>query len=223
MGSKRILLLGTAFIVVFTLGVLAAALASTPISSYEVSSPDHGASGISFGMLLFLLLSSLLQLFGLDAEITARSADSTSTLISLFPPLKMSIVVLGVILILGLVKKHRPARVLFQLRSHFERPHQSSTITEETGKTRQSWPPDTPESEVYSTWLTMTKEIDVNHPHSRTPKEWAQAADTSDIDPEMVDEMTAIFRARRYGKAVEETNHQRRANQIRQEIRDRNK
>ena len=55
------------------------------------------------------------------------------------------------------------------------------------------------ENEVYRAWAEMTSELDVEHPRSSTPGEFASAAIEAGMAPEDVNRLTELFEAVRYG------------------------
>lgn len=55
---------------------------------------------------------------------------------------------------------------------------------------------------VYRAWVEMTGHLDVGHPGTSTPGEFADAAVDAGMDPDDVAELTAIFEAVRYGDAA---------------------
>jgi hypothetical protein len=67
------------------------------------------------------------------------------------------------------------------------------------------------ENEVYRAWVEMTRHLDVDHPHSSTPAEFASAAVDAGIDPADVDELTTQFEAVRYGGESATEDRERRA------------
>ncbi|WP_101295628.1 DUF4129 domain-containing protein [Halegenticoccus soli] len=67
------------------------------------------------------------------------------------------------------------------------------------------------ENEVYRAWAEMTASIDVAHPRSSTPGEFASAAVEAGMDREDVDELTALFESVRYGGAEPTEARERRA------------
>ncbi|MFB6266291.1 MAG: DUF4129 domain-containing protein, partial [Halodesulfurarchaeum sp.] len=59
----------------------------------------------------------------------------------------------------------------------------------------------TVENEVYRAWVEMTGHLDVSHPENLTPGEFAEAARDAGMDPDLVDDLTDLFREVRYGGA----------------------
>ncbi|PSQ15665.1 hypothetical protein BRD00_13465 [Halobacteriales archaeon QS_8_69_26] len=55
------------------------------------------------------------------------------------------------------------------------------------------------ENEVYRAWVEMTRHLDVEHPESSTPAEFARAATEAGMDEEDVEELTWLFEEVRYG------------------------
>ncbi len=55
------------------------------------------------------------------------------------------------------------------------------------------------ENEVYRAWVEMTRYLEVAHPESSTPAEFASAAVEAGFDREDVDELTGLFEVVRYG------------------------
>ncbi|MFT4931576.1 MAG: hypothetical protein ACI91T_001455 [Natronomonas sp.] len=55
------------------------------------------------------------------------------------------------------------------------------------------------ENEVYRAWTEMTTELDVDHPQSSTPGEFATEAIDAGMAPEDVNRLTELFEAVRYG------------------------
>ncbi|SNR40153.1 DUF4129 domain-containing protein [Halorubrum vacuolatum] len=57
------------------------------------------------------------------------------------------------------------------------------------------------ENEVYRAWREMTEVLDIDRPASSTPGEFATAAIDAGVQPEPVEELTAVFERVRYGGA----------------------
>ncbi|MFQ3295860.1 MAG: hypothetical protein ACI9PP_001049 [Halobacteriales archaeon] len=55
------------------------------------------------------------------------------------------------------------------------------------------------ENEVYRAWVEMTTELDVDHPESSTPGEFAREAVDAGMGPDDVDRLTELFEEVRYG------------------------
>jgi hypothetical protein len=55
------------------------------------------------------------------------------------------------------------------------------------------------ENEVYRAWAEMTRSIDVAHPRSSTPAEFASAAVEAGMEPPDVNRLTVLFEEVRYG------------------------
>jgi hypothetical protein len=68
-----------------------------------------------------------------------------------------------------------------------------------------------PANEVYRAWWEMVQQLDVPRSQSRSPAEFATAAIDAGMDPEMVAELTALFRSVRYGNAEITDDIERRA------------
>jgi hypothetical protein len=68
-----------------------------------------------------------------------------------------------------------------------------------------------PANAVYRAWWEMVQQLDMARPQSRSPAEFATAAIDAGMDPEMVDELTTLFRSVRYGDAVITDDAERRA------------
>jgi len=67
------------------------------------------------------------------------------------------------------------------------------------------------ENETYRAWREMTAYLDVDNPESSTPAEFAAAARDAGMARGHVDELTALFRAVRYGGAEATEDRERRA------------
>jgi len=52
---------------------------------------------------------------------------------------------------------------------------------------------------VYRAWVEMTRHLDVEHPESSTPSEFAAAAAEAGLDGDDVEELTWLFEEVRYG------------------------
>ncbi|MFT4958108.1 MAG: hypothetical protein ACI9PP_002168, partial [Halobacteriales archaeon] len=55
------------------------------------------------------------------------------------------------------------------------------------------------ENDVYRAWAEMTTELEVEHPSSSTPSEFAMAAVDAGMDRNDVDRLTELFEEVRYG------------------------
>jgi hypothetical protein len=67
------------------------------------------------------------------------------------------------------------------------------------------------DNEVYRAWREMTDGLAVSNPESSTPAEFRAAAVDAGMDPELVDEVTAVFEAVRYGGREPTGDRERRA------------
>lgn len=67
------------------------------------------------------------------------------------------------------------------------------------------------DNEVYRAWVTMTDLLDVPNPDTSTPADFAAAAVDAGMDREDVEELTALFRAVRYGPGEATPNREQRA------------
>jgi len=67
------------------------------------------------------------------------------------------------------------------------------------------------DNEIYRAWVEMTRHLDVPHPESSTPGEFATAAVDAGIDREDVDELTALFERVRYGHTAATSERETRA------------
>lgn len=67
------------------------------------------------------------------------------------------------------------------------------------------------ENAVYRAWARMTEPLDVDHPESSTPGEFADAALAAGLDADDVDELTTLFETVRYGTTQITDEHERRA------------
>lgn len=68
-----------------------------------------------------------------------------------------------------------------------------------------------PDNEVYRAWRELTTHLDVADPRTSTPAEFAAAAVEAGVDREAVSELTAVFRAVRYGGRTPTDERERRA------------
>lgn len=64
---------------------------------------------------------------------------------------------------------------------------------------------------VYRAWVRMTEVLDVDHPTTSTPREFAAAAKEAGIEPGDVSELTALFEQVRYGPTEVTAEHEQRA------------
>lgn len=67
------------------------------------------------------------------------------------------------------------------------------------------------ENAVYRAWAGMASALDVDHPETSTPAEFAEAARDAGLDPGDVDELTALFEEVRYGTAAPTPDRERQA------------
>lgn len=74
------------------------------------------------------------------------------------------------------------------------------------------------ENAVYRAWARMAEPLDVDHPESSTPGEFADAARAAGLYPDDVDELTTLFEEVRYGTTQITAEHERRAEHALQRI-----
>lgn len=67
------------------------------------------------------------------------------------------------------------------------------------------------DNEIYRAWVEMTGHLDVEHPASSTPGEFADAAIAAGVAPDDVAELTELFERVRYGHDDPTTERERRA------------
>jgi hypothetical protein len=67
------------------------------------------------------------------------------------------------------------------------------------------------DNEIYRAWVEMTNYLDVEHPESSTPGEFAAAAIDAGIEPDTVAELTDLFERVRYGSTAATTEREQRA------------
>lgn len=67
------------------------------------------------------------------------------------------------------------------------------------------------ENGVYRAWVAMTEVLDVDHPETSTPREFADAALEAGIDSADVSELTALFEEVRYGTTPVTADHEQQA------------
>lgn len=67
------------------------------------------------------------------------------------------------------------------------------------------------ENGVYRAWVRMTEVLDVDHPETSTPREFADAALAAGLNPDDVAELTELFETVRYGPTDVTDEHERRA------------
>jgi hypothetical protein len=67
------------------------------------------------------------------------------------------------------------------------------------------------ENEVYRAWAEMAAALDVDHPDTSTPAEFAEAATEAGIRPDDVRELTSLFEQVRYGTADATSDREQRA------------
>lgn len=67
------------------------------------------------------------------------------------------------------------------------------------------------ENEIYRAWRELTRLLEIDSPETSTPGEFATAAIAAGMDPDDVDELTALFEAVRYGDASPTPEREQRA------------
>lgn len=67
------------------------------------------------------------------------------------------------------------------------------------------------DNEIYRAWVEMTDQLDVAHPDTSTPEEFASAAVDAGMRREDVEELTDVFREVRYGPEEPTAGHEGRA------------
>ncbi|WP_323674803.1 DUF4129 domain-containing protein [Halorubellus sp. PRR65] len=67
------------------------------------------------------------------------------------------------------------------------------------------------DNEIYRAWVEMTEHLDVDHPESSTPGEFAAAAVDAGIDRDDVVELTELFERVRYGHTAATSDREARA------------
>ena len=82
---------------------------------------------------------------------------------------------------------------------------------EDEGSEASRWPPGEPMNEVDKAWYAMVRDLDLERPWTRTPREVAGAAVDVGMDPEAVEAVTTAFSDVRYGGADPTAAHRERA------------
>ncbi|GAB3671853.1 DUF4129 domain-containing protein [Halopiger thermotolerans] len=202
--------IASALCAVIALGALAAALEATAVpSAYQV--PDAGGTGSGTTILeaILLLISAVLEFFGIDIELGVPGGAARSLLglvFSVAAAMYPDVIVLGVVFLAaaaGLFTRRRLERsaaaaslrraaAIFRWRRW--RPERDPDESDSV-----SWPPATPDDDALRAWAELTGELDVSHPRARTPGEWAEAAVDAGYDSAYVEIVTRRFRAVRYG------------------------
>lgn len=139
-----------------------------------------------------------------------EGAQGTGAFISTNPILTAVIVVVAVALLVGLVYLKNPDRLGLDgiasatadeddieeeysaqtLQMLGETAGQAADRIDDSGEA---------ENEVYRAWREMTQYIDVDHPETSTPREFAAAATHAGMDADDVAELTSLFEDVRYG------------------------
>ncbi|MFB6082140.1 MAG: DUF4129 domain-containing protein [Halanaeroarchaeum sp.] len=70
---------------------------------------------------------------------------------------------------------------------------------------------DTVDNEVFRAWRDLTDHLDVDTPAASTPAEFAAAAEAAGMDPDLVGDLTEVFRSVRYGGKAPTDERERRA------------
>jgi hypothetical protein len=69
----------------------------------------------------------------------------------------------------------------------------------------------TDKNPIYTAWATMTEPLDVEHPETSTPQEFADAALEAGLNADDVRELTDLFETVRYGTTPVTSQHEKRA------------
>lgn len=192
--------------------VAASALESSLTTGMAPNPPRNAPeSGLSILALLYLLLNSILSLFGISLSWEASTLPGTANpirgviaLLQLVHRYRSVLLVgLVVVTVLGLALKHRqrigPTNV-------FTPP--DPTVQSEPRPA--DWVVASPSNAVARAWIEMVRNVEVDDPHSRTLREWETAAIESGFDPVAVRTITETFADVRYGTADVTQERQRR-------------
>jgi hypothetical protein len=203
---------------VVLLGVVAATLKPS-ISTTAAPTPPTSGSGSDFSLLalLYRLINAVLSAFGISLERPSGQASGSSILNFVFVILqtiyqyRLTIITsIGLLVILGLLYQYRHHLALRVRQSPDETSNTTSPSTDTDGQ-RNSWPP-TPDSDadsVQEAWVRMIRHVDdtVDEPASRTPTEWQAIAISHGLPADLVETITATFRAIQYGPTTETASH----------------
>ncbi len=167
-------------------------------------------SGLSLWALLYLLLNSILSLFGVSLSWdalpgTAIPIRGVTTLLQLVHRYR-SVLLVGsvVIIVLGLAMKHRQR---IGPTNTFAPP--GPTVQSQT-RAADDRAVASPSNAVARAWTEMVRHVEIDDPHSRTLREWETAAVESGFDPVAVRTITETFADVRYGTADVTPERQRR-------------
>lgn len=205
-GWNRALLICAALLSILTLGITASVLESTQIPSpYDVSTTTDGGPSLSPLAILLLLFDLMLELLGIEIELSTSANGMISigailvitlgVLRSIGLPL---LVICGIGMTILLVGHHLPYSTAISVRSLLTNWHQSAKPSTYSDPTDDNWPPSEPRHDVFETWVAMTEQLEIDHPHSRTPTEWAESAIDAGFDEDSVETLTESLRQIRY-------------------------
>ncbi|WP_122089885.1 DUF4129 domain-containing protein [Halalkalicoccus subterraneus] len=207
---NKTLLVFAALLSIFTLGITASVLESVPTTSpYEVSTTASDGPALSPLAILLLLFDTLFGFLGIEIELSASAGGmiSIGAILALTLDVLGSIglpllVVCGVGITILVVSRHLPHSPPTSVRSLLMNWPQSTKLSTYPNSTDDNWPPSEPKHDVFETWVAMTEQLEIEHPHSRTPREWAESAIDAGFDEDTIETLTDALRQIRYADST---------------------
>lgn len=201
----RLLPVAAVCLCTIVIGISATALESS-LSTEITPHPPEGAptSGMSLLALLYVLLNTLLSLFGISLNGAPGGTPRTSVLGIFLSALQVLyqyrvhlLIGFVLVIVLGLVVQYRQQIVSRSVLASSE----DSTARSQR-ETVDNWPSDKPSNAVQQAWIEMIQNVNLENPSARTTTEWQVAAIEADLNPDAVRTITDTFEEVRYGNAT---------------------
>lgn len=204
---------------ILSLGIAAAVIESMPIDSpYDLPRETSGEPNLGIEGVLFQLVTSLFQLFGIDigsAGLASGPGPGFGLLVSALRglrPLALPLLGIGVgVTLLLIVGRRLPDASTGALRSPLQNWSLGPETTPRSSSANETWPPAEPDNEVTEAWVAMTTHFEIDDPSTRTPAEWATAAIDAGYDTTAVENLTDLFREVRYDSRTPSTDDRQQA------------
>lgn len=180
---------------------------------------DSPNSGLSLLYLLFLLLQSILSVFGISLSEWGTMPGTSGSMIQLGMQFLQLVVQyrvefllgVGILIVFGLCVQHR------------QRINVPNGITPpdnptESPQTRMTDLRASSSNAVDQAWREMIRNVDLDDPHTRTPREWETAAIEGGFNPAAVATITELFVTTQYGAGDVTPKRRREAQNARSEL-----
>lgn len=227
-GWNKALLICTALLSIFTLGITASVLQSVPTTSpYDVPTPTSDGPVLSPLAILLLLFNTFFGFLGVDIELPASAGGmiSIGAILALILDILRSIglpllAICGVGMTLIVVSRYISHSTTTPIRSLLMNWNQPAKPPTDSHSTDDNWPPSEPKHDVFEIWVAMTEQLEIEHPHSRTPREWAESAIDAGYDEDSIETLTEALRQIRYADSATTIERSRDIKQVREQLED---